>query len=180
MSIVSPERLPPPRYCQICGHHLVERYVEAERRRRLQCENCGFVHYLNPRVVVSIIVEHRRRVLLQQRAYDPRAGFWTFPGGFLEVGELPEEGARRETLEEVGLDVTPARLQGVYARPDVGITLIVYNGTSDSDDARVSDPESLQVRWFAVDEIPWAELAFTTTEHALRDWVRDRAQQDAK
>jgi ADP-ribose pyrophosphatase YjhB (NUDIX family) len=178
MSIVSPELLSTPRYCQVCGHFLVERYIEAERRRRLQCENCGFIHYLNPRVVVSIIVEHAGKVLLQQRANEPRAGFWTFPGGFLEIGELPEEGARRETLEEVGLDVRPSRLQGVYGRADVGIALVVYNATSESGDASVTDPESLQVRWYAIDEIPWAELAFDTTEAALRDWVRERTKED--
>ena len=64
MSIVAPEQLSTPRYCQICGHFLVERYIAAERRRRLQCEACGFIHYLNPRVVVSIIVEHGGKVLL--------------------------------------------------------------------------------------------------------------------
>jgi mutator protein MutT len=174
MSIVSPERLPTPRYCQVCGHFLVERYVESERRIRHQCENCGHIHYVNPRVVSSIIVENAGKVLLQQRAVEPRSGFWTFPGGFLELGETPEQGARRETLEEVGLDVAPISLQGVYGRPDVGIVLVVYNAESASSDARVTDPESLQVRWFSVDEIPWTELAFETTEAALRDWVRAR------
>jgi len=179
MSIVSPELLSTPRFCQVCAHLLVERYIDAERRRRLQCENCGFIHYMNPRVVVSIVVEHGGKVLLQQRANEPRARFWTFPGGFLEIGELPEDGARRETLEEVGLDVVPACLQGVYGRADVGIVLVVYNASSDSADARVSDPESLQVRWYAVAEVPWTELAFDTTEAALRDWVRERAKEDA-
>ncbi|MEX0750073.1 MAG: NUDIX hydrolase [Dehalococcoidia bacterium] len=173
---MSPERLSTPRYCQECGHFLVERWVEAERRSRLQCENCGFIHYMNPRVVVSIIVEHQGKVLLQERANEPRAGFWTFPGGFLEIGELPEEGARRETLEEVELDVIPSVLQGVYGRADAGIVLVVYNGESASDDARVTDPESRQVRWYAVGEIPWADLAFDTTEAALRDWVRMRSE----
>jgi mutator protein MutT len=170
-----PERLPTPRYCQVCGHHLVERMVEAEKRRRLQCESCGFIHYLNPRVVVAIIVENAGRVLLQQRAVEPRRGYWTFPGGFLEYGEMPEDGARRETKEEVGLDVVVDGLQHVYARPDVGITLVVYRGTSESDAAFVGDFESMAVAWFAADEIPWADLAFQTTEQALRDWVAWRA-----
>src|SRR5262245_27401522 len=112
MSIV-PERLPQPRYCQLCGHHLVERFVESERRTRLQCEQCGFIHYLNPRVVAGIIVHRNGRLLLQRRAVEPRSGFWTFPGGFLETGESVEDGARRETLEEVGLEVEPSLLVGV-------------------------------------------------------------------
>ena len=169
-----PERLPTPRFCQVCGHYLVERYVEQEQQRRLQCEGCGFIHYLNPRVVVGVIVERDGQVLLQQRAIDPRRGFWTFPGGFLEFGEWPAEGAARETKEEVGLDVTLAGLQGVYARPDVGIVLVVYRGTSTEGEAVVGDFESLAVRWYALDEIPWDELAFDTTEQALREFVAER------
>jgi ADP-ribose pyrophosphatase YjhB (NUDIX family) len=170
-----PERLPSPRYCQICGRFLVERYVEAERRTRLQCEGCGFIHYLNPRVVAAIIVSNRGRVLLQQRAVEPRAGFWTFPGGFLEIGETVEEGAARETLEEVGLEVTPERIVGVYSRPQVGIVLVAYEAESASDAAFVGDTESQQVQWFERSDIPWADLAFETTEAALRDWLAQRA-----
>jgi ADP-ribose pyrophosphatase YjhB (NUDIX family) len=170
MSIV-PETLPQPRYCQLCGHNLVERFVEPDKRIRLQCESCRFIHYLNPRVVSAIIVSHNGRVLLQRRAIDPRAGYWTFPGGFLEVGEKAEDGARRETLEEVGLEVEPSSLVGVYTRPQVGIVLVAYAGESASDAAVVGDFESSEVRWFDADEIPWSDLAFETTEAALRDWI---------
>src|SRR3990172_4743437 len=135
-----PERLATPRYCQQCGHFLVERYVAEERRTRLQCEHCGFIHYMNPRVVASIIVEHAGRVLLQLRAQEPRAGFWTFPGGFLEIGETVQQGALRETKEEVGLDVDLHGLLRGYTRPDVGIVLVVFEATSKSGDAVIGDP----------------------------------------
>jgi ADP-ribose pyrophosphatase YjhB (NUDIX family) len=166
-----PEQLPTARYCQVCGRFLVERYIAAEKRMRLQCEGCGFVHYLNPRVVAAIIVSHRGKVLLQQRAVAPRAGYWTFPGGFLELGETVEEGAARETLEEVGLEVAVERLIGVYSRPQAGIVLVAYAGEAKSDAAIVGDAESQQVRWFAADAIPWDDLAFETTAAALRDWL---------
>lgn len=171
---MSPERLVTPRYCQLCGRYLVERYVEEEDRTRYQCEGCGFVHYLNPRVVASVIIEHSGRVLLQQRAMEPGKGLWTFPGGFLEIGERPEEGAVREAKEEVGLDVTLAGLHGVYSRPHVGIVLVVYHGTSASDAAVVGDYESTAVRWYAIDDIPWPDLAFDTTAAALKDWIAAR------
>ena len=58
MSTVSPEQLVTPRYCQVCGSPLIERYFDYEARTRLQCEGCGFVHYLNPRVVTAVIIEH--------------------------------------------------------------------------------------------------------------------------
>lgn len=179
MSTVSPERLSTPRYCQMCGRDLIERVVEAEGRSRYQCEGCGFTHYMNPRVVAAVIIEHRGRVLLQQRAVGPAVGGWTFPGGFLEVGETPAEGALREAKEEVGLDVTLGRLHGVYTRPHVGIVMVVYEGTTATDDAYAADHESLAVRWCTTDEIPWADLAFETTEQALRDWMLRRAEGEA-
>lgn len=145
--------------------------MPSEGRWRHQCESCGFVHYLNPRVVAAIVVSHSGRLLLHQRAIDPSMGKWTFPGGFLEVGEHAEEGARRETREETGLDVAPRSLVGVYTRPDAAIVLVAYEGESASDAAVVGDAESMAVRWFAPHEIPWAELAFDTTERALRDWM---------
>ncbi|MEX2247130.1 MAG: NUDIX hydrolase [Dehalococcoidia bacterium] len=171
---MSPERLSTPRFCQLCGRYLIERYIADERRSRFQCEGCGFIHYLNPRVVTSVIVEHSGRILLQRRAVKPREGFWTFPGGFLEVGETTEAGAVREAKEETGLDVTLGALLGVYTRPDVGIALIVYEGTSETAGARAADFESSEVRWFAPDEIPWPDLAFETTDAALRDWLTRR------
>jgi len=174
MSTMSPERLSTPRYCQTCGRDLVERFIDGERRSRFQCEGCGFIHYMNPRIIAAVIVEHGGRILMQRRAMEPGAGLWTFPGGFLELGETPGDGAIREAKEEVGLDVTLGPLSGVYARPDVGIVMVVYEGTSTTDAAYVADHESLVVRWCDIGAIPWAELAFETTEQALRDWVARR------
>jgi len=73
--------------------------------------------------------------------------------------------------------VSLTALHGVYARTDVGIVLVVYRGTSESDDAYVGDFESMAVRWYAIDELPWEELAFVTTEQALREFVaQERGQ----
>lgn len=74
----------------------------------------------------------------------------------------------------MGLEVTLQRLHGVYARPDVGIVLVVYRGTSATDAAIIGDAESMAVEWFAPEEIPWGELAFETTEQALREYVGGR------
>jgi ADP-ribose pyrophosphatase YjhB (NUDIX family) len=171
---VSPERLSTPRYCQQCGSSLVERLVASEGRRRYQCESCNFIHYMNPRVIAAVIIEHDGLVLLEQRAIDPGRGGWTFPGGFLEFGETPSAGAAREAKEEVGLEVTMGPLLGVYTRPEVGIVMVVHVGTAASDAAYVADAESLAVRWYAIDEIPWTELAFDTTAQALLEWITAR------
>ncbi len=110
------------------------------------------------------------RVYLARRAIEPAHGRWTYPGGFLEVGESAQEGARRETEEETELRVDIGRLIGVYSRPHVGIVTIVFEagvvGGRPLPAAETSD-----VRAYGPDEIPWDELAFSTVESALRDWV---------
>jgi ADP-ribose pyrophosphatase YjhB (NUDIX family) len=73
-------------------------FVTEEQRDRLVCSSCRFIHYLNPRVVASVVPEldggGGARVLLMRRALEPRRGFWTPPGGFVELGESTEEGGR--------------------------------------------------------------------------------------
>jgi ADP-ribose pyrophosphatase YjhB (NUDIX family) len=88
----------------------------------------------------------------------------------MELGESAQEGARRETEEETRLLVEVGRLIGVYSRPAVGQVTIIYEATVVGGEA-LPGAESLEVRDFGPDEIPWAELAFTTAESALRDWI---------
>jgi ADP-ribose pyrophosphatase YjhB (NUDIX family) len=167
-----------PRFCHQCGGPLRERLLETEERPRLVCERCDFVHYINPRVVVGVIHERRSRLLLLRRAIEPRYGAWTFPAGFMEVDETPQEGAQREAAEEVGVSVEIGPLLGLYSRPGLGILVIVFRGKASADTPKLSR-ESLEVRWFGADEIPWPELAFDTTEWALRDWVALKTKRKA-
>jgi ADP-ribose pyrophosphatase YjhB (NUDIX family) len=110
------------------------------------------------------------RVHLARRAIEPGIGRWTYPGGFLEVGESAQEGARRETEEETRLFVEIAALVGVYSRPSVAIVTIIYEASVVGGSVEPG-AETTEVRAFEPDEIPWDELAFTTVESALRDWV---------
>ncbi len=87
----------------------------------------------------------------------------------MDVGETAEEAAARETREEVRLEVANLRLLGVFTRIEAGVVVIVYEGDA-AGDGEAGD-EALEVRWFAPHEIPWADLAFDTTEWALRSWV---------
>jgi len=111
------ETLTLPRFCHQCGGPLRERLVEAEDRPRLVCDQCGFIHYVNPKIVVGAIPERAGRVLLMRRGIEPRYGAWTFPGGFMEIDETAEEAALREAEEEVGLSLKLGRLLGIYSRP---------------------------------------------------------------
>jgi ADP-ribose pyrophosphatase YjhB (NUDIX family) len=157
-----------------CGQRLTTAVPEGDTRRRLVCMDCGFVHYINPRPVAGTIPVRGAdgHILLVRRAIEPRAGSWVFPGGFMDVGETAEEAAARETREEACLEVINLRLVGVYTRNGPGVVVIVYEAEAVSEAA--AGDETTEVRWFHPDEIPWEDLAFDSTESALRDWVMRR------
>jgi ADP-ribose pyrophosphatase YjhB (NUDIX family) len=158
-----------PRFCPACGRPVEGRVLEADHRPRLVCPE-GHVTWRNPRVVVGAVPVQAGKVFLARRDIEPALGKWTYPGGFLEVGESAQEGARRETEEETELRIEVGGLIGVYSRPHAGIVSIVYEADVVGGSPRPA-AETSEVRAFGPDEIPWDELAFSTVESALRDWV---------
>jgi ADP-ribose pyrophosphatase YjhB (NUDIX family) len=158
-----------PRYCPACGRPVEARMLEADHRPRLVCPD-GHVTWRNPRMVVGTLPVRGGRVYLARRDIQPRIGRWTCPGGFLELGESTQEGARRETEEETRLRIEIGRLIGVYSRPHAGVVTVIYEA-SVVGGAPEPAAETSEVREFGPDEIPWEELAFSTVESALRDWV---------
>jgi ADP-ribose pyrophosphatase YjhB (NUDIX family) len=99
-------------YCPYCGTRLVERH--AFDRVRPVCTQCGFVHFLDPKVAVIALIVWDGHVLLARRGVDPEKGKWALPGGYMDAGELPEAALRRELEEEVGIQVAQLQLLDVY------------------------------------------------------------------
>jgi ADP-ribose pyrophosphatase YjhB (NUDIX family) len=151
------------KFCPRCGAT-----PRVEFPRSLQCEHCGYAAFYNPKPVAGAVPrEPDGRVWLLRRGFDPSAGLWTFPGGFVDLGESVEEAARREAKEELEIDIELTGLIGVYSRPRDRVVLVVYEATLDGDPRPT--PEAPEIRAFAPGELPWDELAFWSTEQALRD-----------
>ncbi len=160
-------------FCSNCGTRVVLKVPEGDLLPRHVCENCGTIHYQNPKIVVGSVPEYQGRILICKRGIEPRLGYWTIPAGFMENDETLEAGAAREALEEARIDVeigslllvanvTHARQVHVFFRsrmltPDFGVT-----------------HESLEVALIDEKDIPWNDLAFPSTEFALRRFVEDR------
>ena len=165
--MISPNSV--PSFCPLCASPLVQRFIPDEMRERLICAGCGHIYYINPNVVAGVIPVSNGRVWLLRRAIEPRYGAWTYPAGYMEMGETVEEAAARETREELNLDVRMRSLLGVYSRPPMTTVVIVYLADS------ISDPsvghETLEYASFAPADIPWDDLAFWSTRAALADWV---------
>ena len=159
------------KFCPRCSGRLENRALKEGEPQRLVCEACGFVFYLGPKLVAGAIVELDGGIVLIQRAIEPGYGKWTFPGGFVERGEVAEEAAARETLEETGLRIETSGIVGLYSYEGQIPAIAVFAARVTGGEAEPLD-ETLDVRAFPRDGLPWAEMAFPSTEHALKDYLR--------
>ena len=164
------------KYCSQCGEPLRLGIPEGDNRQRHICDACSTVHYHNPKIVTGCIATWEDSVLLCRRAIEPRKGFWTLPAGFLELNETAADGAAREAAEEANARLRIGPLLAVYNIPRISQVQLIYIADLLSPDV-APGAESLEVRLFAWDDLPWAETAFPSVRWALDDYraVRGKA-----
>lgn len=146
-----------------------------DRVRRL-CRTCGFIDYVNPKIVAgAVIPDAEGRILMARRAIEPRKGFWTLPAGYMEEGESVEQAARREAFEETRAKIETIDLLGVYSVPRISQVQIFFRARL-LEPGVAAGPESEEVAFFALDDIPYDDLAFPSVHWALEDY-RERLDQ---
>jgi ADP-ribose pyrophosphatase YjhB (NUDIX family) len=140
-----------------------------DRERRI-CRSCGFVDYVNPKIVAgAVATDEAGRILMCRRAIEPRSGFWTLPAGFMEQGESVEQAARREAQEEACADLALEGLMAVYSVPRISQVQMFFRARLAVPEI-AAGPESLEVAMFDWDQIPMDALAFPTVRWALEDF----------
>jgi 8-oxo-dGTP diphosphatase len=159
------------KFCPRCAGRLEPHLLKEGEPERLVCGECGFVFYLGPKLVAGAIVELDGGIVLIQRAIEPGYGRWTFPGGFVERGEVAEAAAARETLEETGLQIEATGIVGLYTYEGQIPAIAVFAARATGGEPTPLD-ETLAVKSFPRDELPWSEMAFPSTERALNDYLR--------
>jgi len=162
------------KFCSSCGSGITLRIPEGDNRERHVCDECGAIHYQNPKVVTGCLPVYEDRVLLCRRAIAPRSGLWTLPAGFLENGETSSQGAVRETLEEACAKVAVEGLYTLFNLPHISQIYMFYRATLLDLDFRPG-VESTDVRLFHEHEVPWQELAFPVVTQTLERYFADRA-----
>ncbi|MGB8347553.1 MAG: NUDIX hydrolase [Ktedonobacteraceae bacterium] len=162
--------MPRFKYCPMCATPLVEQDIY--HGLRLTCPDCGFINFLEPKVVAVIVIEDEDKILLGKRNIDPGMGRWSFVSGYVERGEKLEEAAIREVKEETNLEVQLERLIGIYSERDNPHIVIAFAAsiTNNNTNEIVAQPDEVsELAFFALDKIP--TLAFptdTTILQALR------------
>jgi len=155
-------------YCPNCGATAV--YSDENGQRILSCE-CGYVHYKDPKVAVGVLIRDQdNRILLMKRAHHPRKGFWSYPSGYVDYGEQVETAAKREVMEEVGVEVKIGELIGVYSEEGSRVILVVYQGAIISGSPSPGE-ESEEVAYFSLSELP--QMAFPRDVGIIGKWMDD-------
>jgi NAD+ diphosphatase len=154
------------RFCGVCGTG-TER-VEHERARR--CPACGHLSYPRITPAMMVLVWRPGEVLL---ARSPRfaAGVYSALAGFVEAGESIEQCVRRETGEEVGVQVDDLRYYGSQSWPFPNSLMIAFTARWTAGDIVAQEGEIEDARWFALDALPSIPPRFSISGHLIRDTV---------
>ncbi len=142
----------------------------------VECGACGFVAYANPKPTASaLIADDEGRVMLSKRARDPAAGKWDLPGGFLEEDEHPLDCLHRELREEAGIGLRDTEFVAVFMDrygdgPRDVSTLNVYYSARIGEGTPEPSDDVVELRFFALDEIPEDDLAFEHLADVLSAW----------
>ncbi len=161
------------RHCPLCASALEWRVEQEDGgpTRRLRCSACSFVHWNNPTPVLAAIVQcsdRDDRVLLARNAAWARP-FHGLITGFMEAGETPEQGIRREIAEETSLQVESLALVGVHDFQRMNQVLITYHARAHGE-IRLS-PELVDFKLVApADLLCWP----AGTGQALALWLRSQ------
>jgi len=157
------------KYCPICSSELTQR--EEGGRLRPACENCGYVHYVNPVPGVGLLIEKDDGLVLIKRGHPPHKDEWTLPSGFVEADESAEEAAIREAEEETGLKVEIIELAAINSFPEgppVSGIMIFYRMRPVGGDLKAGD-DAIDAKVFAPDELPL--LPFRTHREMVAEWL---------
>ncbi|MCB0639665.1 MAG: NUDIX hydrolase [Lewinella sp.] len=164
-------------FCSHCGSADLSLVIpEGDNRPRHVCSHCQTIHYSNPNIVTGCLPVWEDKVLLCRRAIAPREGYWNIPSGYLENGETVDEGAVRELWEEARARATDLRVLSIYSLPHINQVYVHFTGQL-VDGVYGIGPESTETALFSEAEIPWADIAFTSSRFSLERFFADRRQQ---
>ena len=149
-----------PSFCPKCGgSDLGHQLPPGDTHERLMCRGCGYIHYINPKIIAGCIIEQDGKYLLCQRAIPPRPGTWTLPAGFMEGGETTEQAALREVWEESGVRAEIVSPYSIFSVPRISEVYIIFRAIALEITGQFG-PETLDYKFFAPEDIPWESIYY--------------------
>ena len=140
------------RFCPQCATPLefINQMEDGGAKERLRCPACNFTHWNNPTPVLAAVIEYQGHILLARNAAWP-GKMYALITGFMEAGETPQEGIRREILEETSLSTDALALIGVYDFQRMNQIIIAYHAQCQGE-VRLS-PELVDYRLYTPDTV---------------------------
>ena len=133
---------PPPRFCPQCAHPLPSAQG---------CDSCGWINYVDPKVVAVVLVsDDQGRLLYIRRNHEPAMYRWSWPSGFVDAGERVEDAAAREVREETGIEARVGGLLGVWSATGEQVVVIAYRASAVGGSLRPG-PEALAAAWIPLE-----------------------------
>jgi 8-oxo-dGTP diphosphatase len=155
------------KFCSHCGNLMETR--TAGMIERPFCTRCSNIVYQDPKVVATTLIEQNGEILMVRRGIQPGIGLWSFPGGYVDRGEIVETAAQREVREETTLDVRISQLIGVFSEEGHPVVLIAYEGQIVCGKPSAGE-EVLELGFFPIDNLP--PLAFERDLKVLGAWKK--------
>ncbi|HNR31869.1 MAG TPA: NUDIX hydrolase [Candidatus Hydrogenedentes bacterium] len=153
-------------HCPICGQLLI---VAHDGQSEVpHCPPCRRFYYRNPvPAACAFLRRGSDELLFTRRAVDPAKGEWSLPGGFMEIGETPEETVLREIQEETGLEARNPKLLGIRSKPSPvsGSIMVVGFVIEDWEGEPRPDTDALELGFFSRSARP--RLAFSVHRELL-------------
>ena len=153
--------------CPRCQGSVTIRTVDGQWRP--YCPQCRLIIQLGPKLVATVLVGNPSGLLMVQRSYGLEKGLWALPGGYVEQGEVVEEAAAREALEETGIEVTITGLVGLFSAAGRAIVVAAYGAKAVGGALTTESWEIDGAGYFSVDNLP--PLAFPQDRRIIARWV---------
>ncbi len=161
------------KYCPRCGSpNFLYKKTDS-----FECADCDFVFFVNAVSAVTCIIRNEaREILLTTRKNNPGAGLLDLPGGFVDIKEKAEDTVIREIKEELGLDITAARLVGTYPNEYLYSGIIVYTldlcfecEVKNLEQAKAAD-DVLDFDFYNIKDIDLEKIALDSIRTILREY----------
>lgn len=155
------------KFCGRCGTGTVMKQDE----RAKQCPNCSNLIFprISPAIIIAVV---RNDKLLLAHSKNFRPNFYSVLAGFVEPGETIEECAKREVMEEVGINVKNLKYFGSQPWPFPDSLMLAFTAEYESGEIKADGVEIMEAGWYGKDNFPETPTSTAIAGHLI-SWFKE-------